>query len=171
MSRRWFQIIALTVIAGLMIMSVGCYGSFELTKKVHKWNGTFGNKWVVEIGFLVLNIVPVYGIAATIDALILNSLEFWTGSNPAMAENGATAVETENGSIVVNAAGNTVTFTDKAGVSMTVEVTAEGAIVRSADGAIVACSVKNADGSVSVYDSNGSYLGSMSRDQIAAAVR
>ena len=28
------------------------------------------------------NIVPVYGICVFVDAVILNSIDFWTGSNP-----------------------------------------------------------------------------------------
>lgn len=166
MMQRLIKIVALTLVAVLMISSVGCYGSFELTKKVYKWNGTFGDKWVNEIGFLVLTIVPVYSIAAAIDVIILNSLEFWTGTNPAMA-----SITTENGTLSVNASGDAVTLTDRAGLSMTVEATSDGAIIRSADGKIMARSIRNANGSVTVYDGNGSYLGSMSSEQIASIVR
>lgn len=61
----------------------GCYGKFALTKKLHKWNGTVGNKFVNEAVFLVIGVIlPVYGIAALIDGVILNSIEFWSGKNP-----------------------------------------------------------------------------------------
>jgi hypothetical protein len=62
----------------------GCYGSFTLTKKVYDWNGEASdNKFVVWLVFLGLNVIPVYGIAVAVDALIMNSVEFWTGENPA----------------------------------------------------------------------------------------
>jgi hypothetical protein len=59
----------------------GCYGSFALTRKVWKWNGSLGHG-VDEAVFLVLNIIPVYGVAAFVDAIVLNSVEFWSGKNP-----------------------------------------------------------------------------------------
>ena len=69
-------------LAGLLFVN-GCYGPFLLTKKVHAWNGQVSdNKWVVEGVFLVCAWLPVYGIATLADALLFNSLEFWTGNNP-----------------------------------------------------------------------------------------
>lgn len=69
------------VVAGSLSLQ-GCYGSFGLTKKVYQWNGTFGNKWVKELVFLVLNVVPVYGLSVFVDVIGTNLIEFWTGSNP-----------------------------------------------------------------------------------------
>jgi len=63
----------------------GCYGSFALTKKLYNWNGTLGNKWVKSIVFFVFSVVPIYGLSAFIDAIALNLVEFWTGSNPMAA--------------------------------------------------------------------------------------
>ena len=66
--------------AGLMLS--GCYGPFTLTKKVHQWNGEVSdNKWVVEGVFLLCAWLPVYGIATAADALIFNSVIFWTGQS------------------------------------------------------------------------------------------
>ncbi len=60
-----------------------CYGSFALTKKVHWWNGAASsNKFVQWLVFVGLNVIPIYGLAVVVDALVVNSLEFWTGSNP-----------------------------------------------------------------------------------------
>ena len=70
------------MLAAAMLLG-GCYGPFELTKKVHKWNGEVSeNKWVVEVVFLIASWLPVYGIATLADAIIFNSVEFWTGENP-----------------------------------------------------------------------------------------
>ncbi len=62
----------------------GCYGSFALTKKVYKFNGSLGNKWLNSIVFFVLG-APVYGVTTFVDAIVLNLIEFWTGSNPVAA--------------------------------------------------------------------------------------
>jgi len=60
------------------VFFTGCYGSFDLTKKVYKWNGTMGNKYIKEAVFLGLNIIPVYSVSLFIDGIFLNSVEFWT---------------------------------------------------------------------------------------------
>ncbi len=71
--------------AALMALSLaitGCYGPFNLTRKVHQWNGQVGDKWANEIVFLVLAWLPVYSISTLADAIVFNSIEFWTGNNP-----------------------------------------------------------------------------------------
>ena len=68
--------------AFVSLATVGCYGPFNLTRRVHKWNGQAGDKWVQEVVFLAFAIVPVYGFAALGDAIVFNSIEFWTGNNP-----------------------------------------------------------------------------------------
>jgi hypothetical protein len=134
-----------------MISTAGCYGSFELTKKVYKWNGRIGDKWINEVAFLALNIVPVYGISAAIDGLILNSIEFWTGKNPVLS-----ATET---SIEIT----------KDGMALRVTATDEGAIVTDASGTVLARSVRTADG-VAVYDGQGNLVGSMTNEQIVSSL-
>ena len=90
MNKKFKQIVVAMLIATMALMSVGCYGSFNLTKKVYTWNGTMEGKWVKEIVFLGLNIIPVYGIAGAVDLYILNLIEFWTGNNP-VAANGVSS--------------------------------------------------------------------------------
>jgi hypothetical protein len=64
-------------------MMQSCIGSFALTGKVHAWNkDAANNKFVNELIFLVFCVVPVYEISLFIDAIVLNSIEFWTGSSP-----------------------------------------------------------------------------------------
>jgi hypothetical protein len=61
----------------------GCIGGFRLSNTLLNWNKkATGNKFVNWIVFLVLWIIPVYGITIFVDILVLNSIEFWTGSNP-----------------------------------------------------------------------------------------
>ena len=60
----------------------GCWGSFNLTGRVHDWNGSFKSKWVSWLVFLAFIILPVYGITLFVDALVINTIEFFSGRNP-----------------------------------------------------------------------------------------
>ncbi|MDX9751600.1 MAG: DUF3332 domain-containing protein [Flavobacteriales bacterium] len=66
----------------LLITQTGCFGEFALVRKVYNWNADIGGKFVNTLVFYALNIIPVYGIAAFVDVVILNLIEFWSGSNP-----------------------------------------------------------------------------------------
>tara|TARA_B100001778_G_C18195743_1_gene453301 strand:- start:1 stop:567 length:567 start_codon:yes stop_codon:yes gene_type:complete len=69
--------------AMIMITQTGCFGSFELVKKVYNFNEDISSDKVIQsLMFWVLNIVPVYSFAVFVDAVILNLIEFWTGTNP-----------------------------------------------------------------------------------------
>ena len=80
------KLVLMTVLFAFVGMAtVGCYGPFNLTRKLHKWNGEVGGKWVREGIFLCFIILPVYGFATLGDAIIFNSIQFWTGKNPVTA--------------------------------------------------------------------------------------
>jgi hypothetical protein len=65
------------------ILFSSCIGSFGLFNKVLDWNKEVtDSKFANEVIFLVLYILPVYGIASAADLIIFNSIEFWTGDNP-----------------------------------------------------------------------------------------
>lgn len=92
--------IAILILAAFLpAATTGCFGSFQLVRKVYQFNREVSpDKWIRELTFLVLVIIPVYGAASFLDAVIFNSVEFWTGNNPVLAENGATqTIETEDG--------------------------------------------------------------------------
>ena len=73
----------------VMITQTGCFGSFELVKKIYDFNdGISDNKIVKTLFFYLLNIIPVYGISALLDVVIFNLIEFWGGSNPLAMEAG-----------------------------------------------------------------------------------
>jgi hypothetical protein len=74
--------IALALVTILFVQS-GCFGSFALVHKLYDWNDNMSDsKFVKSLVFWVLLIIPVYGIASFIDVVILNLIEFWSGSNP-----------------------------------------------------------------------------------------
>lgn len=157
------QIVVVLLIASMALMTFGCYGSFNLTKKVYNWNGSLGNKWVVELVFLGLNIVPVYSIAGFIDVIILNLIEFWTGNNP-MA------------STVTSDDGTTVTFNaEKKQIEMTyggktfVLLYENGkATVKDANGNVLAHAVEGENGMMNITDANGKVLSTYSMDEVNA---
>ena len=81
------QLIVATVVAlSASMMMQSCIGSFALFNKVKSWNDHVGDKFVNEIVFVAMWILPVYELCFAADLLILNSIEFWSGSNPAMAQ-------------------------------------------------------------------------------------
>ncbi len=84
LGRRAIATVALC--AFLPVSMAGCFGRFELVRKTYDFNKEVSSdKWIQWLVFLVITIIPVYGFAAFVDAILLNSLEFWTGSNPALA--------------------------------------------------------------------------------------
>ncbi len=85
----------LAVLFSAAILCSSCIGSFGLTRKVYNWNNSLGDKWINELAFVALNIIPVYPIATFADVIVLNSIEFWTGSNP-MAATGEVKVVKNN---------------------------------------------------------------------------
>lgn len=66
---------------GLLFVS-GCYGSFGLTDALYQWNGGLSQKWVRALVFLGLVLIPVYQLFLLADAIVLNTIEFWTGQHP-----------------------------------------------------------------------------------------
>jgi hypothetical protein len=67
----------------LSISTVGCFGQFEVTRKLYGWNERVsGDKWLRSLVFLSLVIVPIYPLSNLFDALFANVVEFWSGHNP-----------------------------------------------------------------------------------------
>lgn len=123
------------------ISLTGCWGSFTLTGKLYDWNdGVSGEKFVKWLVFLGLVIIPVYEISLIVDALIFNTVEFYTGSNPVAR---------------VERRGNTaVAITDSGDEYEVVpESPTEAGIYR--DGDRVGSAVVTDDGSVRVLDAGG----------------
>ena len=80
------RVIAAVLIGSMLVFSfASCFGTFNLTKKLHDWNGSLGNKFVNTLVFWVFCIIPVYGVAVFVDAIVLNLIEFWSGGNPMSA--------------------------------------------------------------------------------------
>lgn len=78
-------IIATVVALSASMMMQSCIGSFALFNKVKTWNEHVGDKFVNELVFVAMWILPVYELSFVADLFILNTIEFWSGSNPALA--------------------------------------------------------------------------------------
>jgi hypothetical protein len=65
-----------------------CYGPFNMTRNVYHWNsgikgsGEVNEKWMKEIVFFGMIVIPVYMFSALLDAFVFNAIQFWTGDNP-----------------------------------------------------------------------------------------
>lgn len=77
-----------------MFSLTGCLGdsnkkadTFACIKTVHKYNtGEISqNKWVNEILFIIPGGI-CYGIGGFLDVIVFNSIQFWTGENPLLAQ-------------------------------------------------------------------------------------
>ena len=79
------------VLVSFMGISTACFGPFNLTKSVYHWNsgikgsGEVNEKWMKELVFFGMIVVPVYMFSALLDAFIFNSIQFLSGNNPIKA--------------------------------------------------------------------------------------
>lgn len=104
MKRNKLTLVAFALSGTLLFSS--CVGSFGLFNRISSWNQTIGNKFVNELVFLAINIVPVYGVAYLADVLVINSIEFWSGSNPMANVGDVKKVKGENGDYLVKTLDN-----------------------------------------------------------------
>lgn len=115
--RRSKMTLALAIILSGSFMFSSCVGSFTLFNRLVSWNQNVSDKFVNEVVFLALNIVPVYGVCYLADALVINSIEFWSGSNPMAKVGDIKKVKGENGNYTVETLKNGYSIT-KDGKSM-----------------------------------------------------
>ncbi|RTE54528.1 DUF3332 domain-containing protein [Arenibacter aquaticus] len=87
----------------LSLLFSSCLGSFGAFNNLKDWNQNVSNsKFVNNLIFWGLNIIPVYGIFFVGDAVIFNVIEFWSGSNPIAMEEGDSEMQ------IVEHDGNTI---------------------------------------------------------------
>ena len=110
MKKNRFTLVAAFALSGTILFS-SCVGSFGLFNRVSSWNQSVGNKFVNELVFLAMNIIPVYGVAYLADALVINSIEFWSGSNPMANVGDVKKVKGENGNYMVKTLENGYSIT------------------------------------------------------------
>ena len=119
------------------------------------------------------HIVPVYEIAYLADALVLNSIEFWSGSNPTASIGEVKEVKGENGEYLVktNTDGYTIT---KKGEEKSVDLVYNkdnNTWNAVADGQSFELVKMNEDGTATVSMQNGTSMTVTPDAQGVAAVR
>ncbi len=107
------------LISGSVMLS-GCLGQNALFNTVQDWNATATEEKFVNQGIsFAFWIVPVYGLTLLADVVILNSVEFWTGTNPVSNKGAKVTGTTER---VVDGLGNEALLTYQEDGSVQVEV-------------------------------------------------
>lgn len=146
---------------GSSIMFSSCIGSFSLWNNLKDWNQGVSNKFVNELIFVAFHIVPVYEIAYLADVLVLNSIEFWSGSNPVSASIGEVkTVKGENGEYLVKTNEDGYTITKK-GEDKSVDLVYnkdKNTWNAVADGQSFELVKMNADGTATVNMQNGTSM-------------
>jgi len=154
MSFRKF-VCAAVLAAFTCVSMTGCYGSNQLFNKIHKWNGTLGNKFVESIvHFVFFAILPVYGIALFADIVILNVIEFWTGSNPLAMGDTYEEIDANGNKIyaVKNADGTlSVNMTDVNGKTADFTLERNGNMIRAIDVSGATIAMRNIDGANAAF--------------------
>ncbi len=180
MSGFGHRIVTAAVLLGFMTMSTACYGPFNLTKNVYHWNsnvkgsGQVNDKWMKEIVFFGMLIVPAYMFSALLDTFIFNSMHFWTGESPIKASdvgNDGTKV-TQVGDMTIRWSpsndGATVTY-ERHGVVQqraTIVSNADGYRLVDENGTVLSEAGYDEDGSVQLRDSNGQLINHWSKEQL-----
>ena len=84
-----FKLLTVLVLAAT---TTSCFGPFRLTNKLYAWNDQASQKkFVKELVFIGLSIIPAYELFVLGDCLIFNSIEFWGGGNPLAMKEGETS--------------------------------------------------------------------------------
>lgn len=155
--------LAIILVVALGFAQTSCVGSFKLFNKVLSWNKKVSSKFVNELVYLLFWIIPVYEISLLIDGVVLNTIEFWTGSNPLAMNSGEkeTKIVEQNGvRYQVTASQNRFDFIQLVGP----EKGAKGALVYnpttqtwSYEGANLSIKLlkNNANGTATAYFPNG----------------
>ena len=109
MKKRIIPIALLTAIS--LPLFTSCIGSFSLTNKLLSWNRTIDSKIVNEIVYIAFWILPVYEVSALADLVVINSIEFWSGSNPMAC--GKKIIDGHDGRYLVECDGKGYTITSE----------------------------------------------------------
>ena len=106
--RKRFLTVGVILTIGASMMLTSCIGNFALTNKLLTWNKQIGNKFLNELVFFCFWVLPVYEVTATADLLVLNSIEFWSGTNP--IAQGKSVIDGKDGRYLVECDGKGYTI-------------------------------------------------------------
>ena len=102
------KIFVASAIASSVLLS-GCLGQNALFNKVQDWNASATDEKFINQGIsFAFWFIPVYGLTLFADVVVLNSVEFWTGTNPVSGKSAKVAGTSET---VTDGMGNTAILT------------------------------------------------------------
>ena len=154
-----FKMKAICLILGGSLMFSSCIGSFGLSNKVLSWNKNVNSsKFVKELLFVALWIVPVYEVCMLADILVINSIEFWSGGKNPIAK-APKKVKGENGEYLVKTLEDGYIITNEAGEELTLKFNedAQSWNVLAGD-QMIELMTMNGDGTVNMNLHNGSHM-------------
>jgi len=170
------KIIAAAVVASFLL--VGCTGSFPLSGKLYKYHRS-QEKWVDEGIFLVCAILPVYAVTLTVDYLVLNSIEFWSGKDPLAATghtesiniatggdaNATLSFDQQSNRMLLSISKDHQPFRD-----MTIEKTDRGIMAKDPSGQIRFWTMNHEDGSMSLFNGQDQLIQTFDKAQIEGTI-
>ncbi|MDO5569904.1 MAG: DUF3332 domain-containing protein [Bacteroidales bacterium] len=106
MKNSKIKLVAALVLGSTLFSS--CIGPFRVTTSMWEWNKSIGDKFLNEVVFLALHIVPVYEVVYLADVLIFNTIDFWGGNAFAMNE----TIKTDNANYKIASNDNGYTITN-----------------------------------------------------------
>lgn len=143
---------AATLLVGTL--ASGCYGQFALTRTIYDWNGRATTNKVANSALTwAMIIIPVYPVAGLVDFVVLNTVEFWSGSNPVVA------LRAPDGALVVKRDGHEYTYRTR------------GAATEVRRNGVPAMRYFEDGGRVVIQDAAGRPLGTLSAADVARAQR
>jgi hypothetical protein len=84
---RATRLVLLCLSATLLTASSGCFGRFRATNAVYDFNkGVSDNGVVRSLVMIGMVIIPVYWVAFLVDAIVLNTMDFFNGNRVAATE-------------------------------------------------------------------------------------
>jgi hypothetical protein len=179
--KRASRLLAVLCVALFSVQMSGCFGNFALTRAMWDFNKNVSpNKFIQWAVFLVMVIVPVYEIGTFVDAIVINSIEFWTGQNPV---SNAETPDTHSRVVRLSPEDTLRLSRDADSGVMKVELQRagqaplvryfepldDGMVVRDEAGALLVQAREQADGEVAVTDAAGTTVALHSTEAVAQA--
>jgi hypothetical protein len=170
---RPLRLVAIALVALLLQGSLGgCFGRWALTRKVYALNQSVNDKWLRSILAFVLVVVPVYGVTALADWALLNTIEFWGGSNPVDGQSSDKAPPpVAPPSLTLSDDGTQLRVVAMRGPApgavprvLVLTMREGGAELRDGDGALIATLLREDNGDARVVDRAGDALGTKSAE-------
>lgn len=155
---RKIKLSAMCLLLGGSVLFSSCIGSFGIWNQLKSWNENIGNKFVNEIVFLAFHVIPVYEVAYLADVLVLNSIEFWSGSNPLSDIGSSKTIQGTNGeyTITTNKNGYTITKAGEENTPLDLVYNYENNTWNAvAEGESYELVAMNEDGTLTVKQANG----------------